>query len=142
MSDVQASLGISQAKKINIFSKKKQKIRKIYNKELIKLPIKIPKVKKYSKSSNHLYVIRVNSKLLKRKLTRDKIIIKLKKLGIGVNIHYIPIHYHPYYKSLGFKKGDFKNSENYYKEAISLPIHPGMKDRDIKSVIYSLRKIF
>ena len=60
---------------------------------------------------------------------------ELKKKKINATIHYIPIHYHPYYKKIGFKKKQFKNSEKFYEQAISLPIHPALKISEIKYVI-------
>ena len=68
----------------------------------------------------HLFIIRVDKNIRKRLFN------KLRKEGYFVNIHYIPIHLHPYYKKLGFKKGMFPNSEKYYEEAISLPIYPSL----------------
>ena len=73
------------------------------------------------KSSRHLYVIRIKNNL--SRLNHSKVFHELRKLNIMVNLHYIPIHLHPYYRSLGFDNGDFPNSEKYYEEAISLPIY-------------------
>ena len=81
-------------------------------------------------SSYHLYILRFPKKEFK--ISKNEIFTTLRKNGIGVNVHYIPIHLQPYYKNLGFKKGDFPNAENFYSEAISIPIFPilGIKEQN------------
>ena len=118
MSDVQAGLGISQLKKIKRFVSLRQHIRKIYDQKLKFEEISIPKLNQNVFSTYHLYVIRVKNN------KRDKLLKVLKKNKIFSTIHYIPIHYHPYYQKLGFNKGDFPQVEKYYQECISLPIYP------------------
>ena len=81
----------------------------------------------------HLYVIRL--KLEELNTSHSKIFEELRADGIGVNIHYIPIHMQPYYKNMGFKSGDFPDSEQYYKEAISLPMFPAMSEVEQDRVI-------
>lgn len=120
MNDISASLGISQMNKLNFFLKKRNQIAKIYIKNLNNNEVKFQVIKKEYYSSYHLFIIRVNKHIRKRLFN------KLRKEGYFVNIHYIPIHFHPYYKKLGFKKGMFPNSEKYYEEAISLPIYPSL----------------
>ena len=105
MTDIQASLGISQLRKLNNFVKSRNKIAKIYNKELKNLPLQLPFVKKSNYSSFHLYVVQVIAN--KNKVNRDRLYKKLCNLGIYTNIHYIPIYIHPYYKKLGIKKKKF-----------------------------------
>ena len=88
----------------------------------------------------HLYVINLNKNYTKNK--RDNIIKFLRDNGIGVNVHYIPIHYQPYFKKLGFKKGMFPNCESYYKRAITLPINPMFKKKDLTKIVNLLKSIF
>jgi UDP-4-amino-4,6-dideoxy-N-acetyl-beta-L-altrosamine transaminase len=137
MNDVQASIGISQLKKINFFLKKREEIKKIYDNEFKNTNLGLQIKNKDCRSTNHLYVIAV-PKI--ENLNRDKLLEALKRKKIGAVIHYIPIHYHPYYKKLGFKKGEFPNSEKYYSEAVSLPIHPGLKINQTQFIAKFIKK--
>ena len=130
LTDIQAALGISQLKKLSLFIKKRRMIANIYNQYLNKKNLTLPIEKNYAKSSFHLYVV-----LMKNKKKRDGLINSLKKESIYTNIHYKPIHLQSYFKKLGFKKGDFKNAENYYERAISLPIHPSLKKKEVMKII-------
>lgn len=133
MSDVQAGLGLSQLKKIKRFISLRQNIRKIYDQKLKIEDVLIPKSNKNIYSTYHLYVIRV------KKSKRDKLLKVLKKNKIFSTIHYIPIHYHPYYQKLGFNKGDFPQVEKYYQECISLPIYPALKKSEIYFTIKTIK---
>jgi UDP-4-amino-4,6-dideoxy-N-acetyl-beta-L-altrosamine transaminase len=128
LTDIQAALGISQLKKLNLFLKKRRNIAKTYNQYLDNKNLILPIEKKYAKSSFHLYVVLVNDD---KKKSRNNLINFLKKNKIFTNIHYKPIHLQPYFKKFGFKKGDFKNAEKYYETAISLPIHPNLKKKKL-----------
>ena len=130
LTDIQAALGISQLKKLSLFIKKRRMIANIYNQYLNRKNLTLPIEKNYAKSSFHLYVV-----LMKNKKKRDGLINSLKKESIYTNIHYKPIHLQSYFKKLGFKKGDFKNAENYYERAISLPIHPSLKKKEVMKII-------
>ena len=128
LSDIHASLGISQLKNLNILLKERNKIASRYdkifkdNKNIVPL-----KIKSHNYTSYHLYVIRLVSNKVN---FRNKLIKFLKSKNIFLNVHYIPIHYHPYYKNLKIKKGSLKNSEKYFDQAISLPIYVGLKKKD------------
>ena len=90
-----------------------------------------------AKSSFHLYVIRLtdhSSDLI-------KIFNYLRKNGIGVNLHYLPVHLHPYYRSLGFKEGDFPNAEKYSSEALSIPIYYELSDNEQKKIVSKISAI-
>ena len=139
LTDIQAALGISQLKRIRKFIDRREEISQIYDKELSSLPLTTPKQKTYVKSSRHLYIIRINNKL--SRLNHWTVFHELRKLEIMVNLHYIPIHLQPYYKSLGFIEGDFPNSEKYYDEAISLPIYYQLTKEDQNFVIESIKKL-
>ncbi len=138
MNDVEATLGISQLQKINKFFTKRKKIKNFYDENLRKLPIILPEDNKNKISSLHLYIIRLKNVSIS---FRNRVINKLRKKGIGVNIHYIPIHFQPYFRSLGFKKGMYPESEKYYETAISLPIHPGLKKRDLIKILKELKNL-
>ena len=140
MSDIAAALGISQVKRLGIFLKKRNLIAKKYNKELQNLPILQPSNNKNYYSAFHLYIIKINTK--NRFNLRDKIFNKLLKSNYKVNIHYIPVHTHPYFKKLGFKKSEFKESLNYYKSAISIPIFPDLNTKDLNRIIKIIKSFF
>ncbi len=137
MNDIQASLGISQLKRIKLFVTKRNAIAKLYKKELQNLPITFQEVDKNYKSSYHLFIIKVLNKALHKKLFEY-----LRKNSIFVNLHYLPLHLHPFYKKFKFKKGDYPNSENYSERAISIPVYPNLTKKDQFKVIYLIRKFF
>lgn len=139
MSDIQASLGINQLKRINLMIKKRNKIAKIYKMKLKSLPIKFQKIEKSFFSTFHLFIIRLkenNSRLHK------KLFIYLRKNKVNVNLHYLPVHLQPFYRKLGFKKGDFPNSERYSENAVSLPVYPDLNLSKQIRVINLIKKFF
>jgi UDP-4-amino-4,6-dideoxy-N-acetyl-beta-L-altrosamine transaminase len=135
LSDICAALGNSQLKKIKNFQKKRKKIVAIYNKELTNLPLKLPPIYKNYESANHLYVIILEN------FNKDIFYSKLKKKGIQCNYHYIPLYKHPFYKTYNIRKNEFKNSELYYKNAISLPLFPEMKKKSLLYIIKNIKNI-
>jgi dTDP-4-amino-4,6-dideoxygalactose transaminase len=119
--------------RLDDFVIKRNKIAALYDEALKDLPIIIPSKNNDLVSSRHLYIIRL--KLDKLKLNHKQIFSELRIKGIGVNLHYIPIHTQPYFQQLGFKVGDFPESEKYYSEAISIPLFPQMTEEQIERVI-------
>ncbi len=140
LSDLHASLGLSQLKQINKFYKKRFIIKKRYDQKLKNLPFIFPKYKKNTKFSNHLYILMINP--LKTNKKRDNLIKFLKKKNIITSIHYIPIHKQPYYQKNNFKSKEFSNSNFYYENAISLPMFPGLKKKTQDHIIYSIKNFF
>lgn len=140
LSDIHASLGLSQLKKINKFYKKRLLIKKRYDKEFKKLPFIFPKYKKEIKFSNHLYVLMIDPNKTKKK--RDDLIKFLRKKNIISNIHYIPIHKQPYYQKYKFNNKDFYNSNFYYENAISLPMFPDLTKKQQDYVMISVKNFF
>ena len=138
MSDIHASLGISQLKKINKFINYRNKVANFYKKKLKDLPVKFQTVEKKLKSSYHLFVIKLLNKNNIRNYNR--IFNFLRQNKIHVNLHYLPIHLHPFYKKKGFKIRDFKITEEYSKSAISLPIFFGLKKKNQLMIIETLKK--
>jgi UDP-4-amino-4,6-dideoxy-N-acetyl-beta-L-altrosamine transaminase len=138
MTELQAALGISQLKKINEFVVKRHLLKKRYDLLLSNLPVIRPYQSKECYSSFHLYPIRFDLSGQNTKY-RKQVFNKLRKNNIGVNVHYIPIHTQPYYMKLGFKIGDFPNSEEYYESAISLPLFSSMTFEQQDEVISALK---
>ncbi len=139
MNDLQATLGISQLKNLDSFVSKRNDIADSYNRKLNSDLIKTPFVNNNNYSSFHLYVIRLKNERINK--THKDIFKNLRKSGIGVNLHYIPVHLHPYYKKLGFKEGDFPNAEDYAQSAISIPMFPGLKTKEQNKVIKIINEI-
>lgn len=133
ITDIQCALGISQLKKLDKFVEKRRKIVKIYQKvfagnNFFDLPVE----KNYAKSSWHLFVVKLKDKY---KSKRRQIFERLRKKGLGVQVHYIPVYRQPYYQALGYRKGLCQKAEEYYEKTISLPVYPKMSDSEIKKVI-------
>lgn len=133
MTDLQAALGISQLKRLDEFVVRRQYLANRYHGLLQNLPIVLPKCDKNSYSSWHLYSIRLQ--LDKISKDRRQIFSELRDSGIGVNLHYIPVHTQPYYKGLGFKDGDFPQAEAYAREAITLPLYSKMSNEEQDRVV-------
>jgi len=124
INDIQSSLGCEQIKRVDKFVKRRNEIADYYNQKLSHLPINLPlKLAGYN-SAYHLYVITLSQKFSENQ--RDRIFRKMRKKGIEVNLHYIPVHTHPFFRKQGFKRGDFKVSESYYQKALSLPMYPSL----------------
>jgi dTDP-4-amino-4,6-dideoxygalactose transaminase len=142
MTDIQASIGIHQLKKVESMRKRREEIAKIYNDEFEHIDeLIIPTTKKYVKHAWHLYPLLIDTKKLN--ISRNKFIEELKKQNIGSSVHFIPLHLHPFYrKTFGYKKGDFPNAEWVYEREISLPIYPKMTDDDVIDVVSAVKKIF
>jgi UDP-4-amino-4,6-dideoxy-N-acetyl-beta-L-altrosamine transaminase len=138
MTDIQAALGISQMNRLDSFIQKRYQIFDRYNEYFKDLSlIKTPWQNKDSRSSLHLYVIRVDNS--KSKVDHNALFNYLRNNNIGVNIHYIPIYRHPFYSKLGFNFSDFPESEKYYSEAISIPIYPDLEEES-QEFVYKLIK--
>jgi UDP-4-amino-4,6-dideoxy-N-acetyl-beta-L-altrosamine transaminase len=138
MTDIQAALGASQMTRLDAFAKRRRHLATLYDIELADLPLRPLKRDLRGVSGWHLYAIRLN--LSETRATRREIFDDLRADGIGVNVHYIPVHLHPSYRNLGFKKGMFPESERYYEECITLPMFPTMMDTDVIRVGESLKR--
>jgi len=140
MNDIQAALGLSQLKNLNKFIQRRQDIAKRYDHELKDLPVKTPWQLPETFSSYHLYPILIEESFCKK--TQRQVYDFLWQKGVSANLHYIPVHRHPFYESLGFKKGDFPVSEKFHKEVISIPIFTLLTENQQSFVIESLRECF
>ena len=139
MTDLEAALGLSQMKRLDEFVAQRHAIAKRYDQLLKDLPVITPWQHTDSYSAFHLYVIRLRLDQIKK--THKVVFESLRKQGIGVNLHYIPVYRQPYYEKMGFKAGYCMEAEKYYAEAISLPIFPTLDEGDQDSVIELLHHL-
>jgi len=139
MTELQAALGVSQMKRLDEFVTLRHKRQKRYDKFLKNLPVVTPYQDMDSYSALHLYPIQIQIEKVKN--TRKEIFEALRKNGVGVNVHYIPVHTQPYYENIGFKKGDFPNVERYYESTISIPLFHAMTFEQQDQVIVALKKV-
>tara|TARA_Y100000588_G_scaffold248066_1_gene262521 strand:- start:5509 stop:6669 length:1161 start_codon:yes stop_codon:yes gene_type:complete len=136
MTDVEAALGLSQLDKLEVFLEKRNALAAHYDKLFSECKDITPlKQNADGYSSYHLYVVRIDS--LTDKQHAD-LVTNLRGQGIFAHVHYIPIHMQPYYKNLGFKKGDFPNAETYYQQAITLPLFPDLTFEQVEFVVEKL----
>ena len=140
LNEIQAALGLSQMKRLDKYVSRRQEIAKYYDSQFFDLPLVTPWQLPQAFSSYHLYPICIKES--KNQNLQKQIYDILHKNGIAANLHYIPVHRHPYFESLGFKEGDFKESEKFHKKVISLPMFPLLKDSECKKVVKVMTKIF
>lgn len=139
MTELQAALGVSQMKRLEQFVAARHGLAERYNKLLADLPLTLPFQLENTYSGLHLYVIRLQ--LSKLSISHRDVFEQLRERGIGVNLHYIPVHTQPYYQNMGFQYGDFPAAEEYYDEAISLPIFHVMTQSQQDEVVSCLKAI-
>lgn len=139
MTDLQAALGLNQLQRLDEFVSKRHDIAGRYNQLLVDLPVITPWQHADSYSGLHLYVIRLKLEEIGR--AHRQVFDDLRTAGIGVNLHYIPVYLQPYYENLGFKAGYCSAAENYYAEAISLPMYPGLTENQQDQVVATLRAV-
>jgi len=132
MTDMQAALGASQMRRLDAFVARRRQLVERYDERLRGLPLVPPQRSPSGNPCWHLYVVQVDD--------RARVFEALRASGIGVNVHYIPVHRQPYYEALGFRRGDFPEAERYYERAISLPLHPGLSDAQQDHVVEALRR--
>ncbi len=138
MTDLQAALGVSQMTRLVGYVKRRNEIAQRYNELLAELPLTLPWQHPDSHSAYHLYVVRLQ--LEKISVTHRQVFEALRAKDIMVNLHYIPVHTQPYYQKMGFKQGDYPQAEQYYREAISIPMHVNLTDEELLFVTSSLRE--
>lgn len=135
LSDIHAALGIGQMKKLDNFIDRRRALASKYNKALVGLPLKLPSDKALEVSSWHLYVVELETH------SQLEVYQKLCEKGIRPNVHYIPIHLQPYYRELGFRKGDFPKAEQYYSRALTLPLYPSLTGEQQDNVISVMHEV-
>jgi dTDP-4-amino-4,6-dideoxygalactose transaminase len=141
MSDVQAAIGLCQMKKIDAFQAARARIAETYSDHFSELDLLVaPPAYDGGRHAWHLYPIQVDTDGLR--IGRDEFIHHLLEEGIGVSVHFIPIHYHPYYaERMDYERGSFPAAERYFERAVSLPIYPSMNDRDVMDVIAAVTRL-
>lgn len=139
MTDIHAALGVSQMRKINEFVKKRKKIAKYYDKAFFDKPVTTPWQHLDTSSSYHLYTVCIDKEQCGK--SQRHVYDEMRKNGIGVSLHYMPVYRHPYYQSLGFKIGYCSNAEYIYKQIISLPIYPKLKVEDQDYIIHKMKEV-
>lgn len=141
LTDFQCALGMSQLKKVPAWTSRRQEIAQIYNKAFASLAEVTPlKVREDVSHAYHLYVIKLELDSLR--VNRDEIFKALRAENIGVNVHYIPVHLHPFYvNNYGTKEGQCPNAEDAYEQIISLPMFAGMRSDDVKDVVTAVEKV-
>jgi len=138
MTELQAALGVSQMQRLDAYVARRHELARRYDELLAGLPLTTPWQHGDGYSGLHLYVIRLA--LGKIQATHRQVFDSLREQGIGVNLHYIPVHLQPYYQKMGFKRGDFVEAERYYAEAISLPMFQTMTFAQQDEVVDAVRK--
>ncbi|MFG6531413.1 MULTISPECIES: UDP-4-amino-4,6-dideoxy-N-acetyl-beta-L-altrosamine transaminase [unclassified Sulfitobacter] len=136
MNEMQAALGLSQMDQLDAFIARRRDLADAYDTALARLPLRRPSRLTGAASSWHLYVIRLEDETRHRnafEALRDK--------GVGVNLHYIPVHLQPYYQALGFNPGDFPLAEDYYMRAISIPLYAGLTDEQQQQVVSAISEV-
>lgn len=128
ITDIQAALGLSQMTRLEAFVTRRRTLVNRYRQKLAHLPITLPAERADAQSAWHLFVIRVEQ--------RARVFASLRENGIGVQVHYLPVHLHPYYRNhFGFQTGDFPAAEQFYHQAISLPLYPDLSEAQQDEVI-------
>ncbi|SDK05136.1 UDP-4-amino-4,6-dideoxy-N-acetyl-beta-L-altrosamine transaminase [Pseudomonas indica] len=138
MTELQAALGVTQLERLDRYVARRHELARRYDQLLAGLPVTTPWQHPDSYSGLHLYVIRLQ--LEKLCSSHRQVFESLREQGIGVNLHYIPVHTQPYYQRMGFQAGDFPEAERYYREAISLPMFQTMTEQQQDEVIAALHK--
>ena len=140
ITDFQCALGLSQMNKLDQFIQRRRGIAARYNKAFAEIEeIITPLEQGNVQAVYHIYVIQLRTEKLR--VGRREIFDTLRAENVGVNVHYLPVHLHPYYRrEFGYKKGDYPKAEGYYERAITLPIFPRMSDEDVEDVIKAVKK--
>lgn len=136
MTDIQAALGISQMKRLDEFVVKRHKVADVYEKLMSSFPVTRPWQHSEGYSAFHLYVVRLQLSSIGS--SHRQVFERMRAAGIGVNLHYIPIYRQPYYAKSGFEPNNFPEAERYYKEAISLPMYPGLTEVQQNEIVKNL----
>ncbi|NWA26282.1 UDP-4-amino-4,6-dideoxy-N-acetyl-beta-L-altrosamine transaminase [Pseudomonas gingeri] len=139
MTDLHAALGLAQTARLDSFVARRRELAARYDRLLAELPLQLPVAQAGAESAWHLYVVRLQLEQIK--VSQREAFETLRAAGIGVNLHYIPVHLQPYYREQGFKDGDFPEAERYFGEALSLPLFPLLTEAQQDYVVEQLRNL-
>ena len=140
LTDIQAALGYSQLARLDAYVERRNQLAQRYDENLASLPLTLPTVTAGNRSAFHLYVVRIAKARWPHK--RCEMYNALKTGNVNVNLHYLPVHLHPYYRRLGFKPGQFPEAEAYSREAITLPLFPNLTKTDQDKVMEILKALW
>ncbi len=142
MTDMQAALGASQMTRLAAFVSAREALAARYDAALASLPVRLPPRAPHIRSAWHLYTVEIDGEpggvADSHGARRARVFEHMRTAGIGVNVHYIPVHWQPWYRDLGFRRGDFPMAEHYYRRALTLPLFPGLSHDDQDRVIEAL----
>lgn len=139
MTDIQAALGTSQMGRLDAFVARRRQLVARYNEKLAGLPLRTPYYIPEANPSWHIYIVRLDLDRVTK--TKAEIFAAMEECGVMLNLHYIPVHLQPYYRALGFAEGDFPVSEQYYREALTLPLYYDLTDAQQDMVIAALHDV-
>jgi len=139
MTDIQAALGASQMERIDAFVARRRALVARYNTALQDFPVKTPYVMEGADPSWHIYIVRIDFANVTK--TRQEIFAEMAQKGVALNLHYIPVHTQPYYEALGHRPEECPNAMDYYREALTLPLYPGLTDDEQDQVVESFGKV-
>lgn len=139
ITDIQAGLGVSQIRRLDEFVARRRNLAARYDTLMQDLPLTLPWQHPDAYSAFHLYVVRLHLDAIGK--SHRQVFDEMRQQGVGVNLHYIPVHTQPYYRGMGFKPDDFPEAEEYYREAISLPLYPGLSDSEQDRVVQALKRV-
>jgi UDP-4-amino-4,6-dideoxy-N-acetyl-beta-L-altrosamine transaminase len=137
ISDVHAALGLSQMSRLQEFVRRRNQLAARYREKLAGLPLKLQAPQPDTVSAYHLALIKLDLAAIGR--SHREVYDRMRASGIGVNLHYIPVHLQPYYADLGFRRGQFPQAEAYYDGAMTLPLHYGLTDEEQDRVVEALK---
>lgn len=138
ITDIQAALGLSQLNRLDAFVDRRHQLAEIYRRQLAGLPFNWQLQPDDCRSSLHLFVIRLQTSQIGK--SHLNVFRQLRDAGIGVNLHYIPVHLQPFYQNRGFKPGDYPQAEQYYADAITLPLYPDLTESQVLQISGALKK--
>ena len=135
MTDIQAALGLSQLGRLESIVTERKRLFHVYLESLVDIPANLLSIPDNVQSSHHLAIIRLHNK---DPQYHQSVFDGLRASQIGVQLHYLPVHLHPYFRRFGFAEGDFPNAESYAHNAITLPLFPGLKEEEQNRVLQVL----
>jgi UDP-4-amino-4,6-dideoxy-N-acetyl-beta-L-altrosamine transaminase len=137
MTDIHATLGMSQLARLTDYVERRNVLAARYDLALRSLRLRLPTIEPENRSAFHLYVVRMVTESTGR--THRQVFDELRRRGIGVNLHYTPVHLQPYYRQLGFSRGQYPEAEAYAETALTLPLYPAMTESQQDSVVAALQ---